>query len=168
MAAVRRLEPDLLPPAAMSPPPRFYNNSRPATAEFAGEFVGHDGDGLLHLNRDLWQVRDTLLRGGHGDEEADGDGLRLTELLGGNRTQSFVGPPLTANPQLFGQHPPLSASQLGRYHAWMSYQQQQQPTAHQPHGYYSQPFHPYPGQPPPQPLAPAALDPVGDSFSAVI
>jgi hypothetical protein len=73
MEAVRRLEPDLLPPASPEP-------TRLPAFGWGGDDDGEE-DNLLHLNRDLWQVRETLLRTS-GQRREDVDGIRLTDLLG--------------------------------------------------------------------------------------
>jgi hypothetical protein len=74
MAAVRRLEPDLLPPASPEP-------TRLPAYGWGGDGDGEE-DNLLHLNRDLWQVRETLLRTSGQRREDRTDGIRLTDLLG--------------------------------------------------------------------------------------
>jgi hypothetical protein len=74
MEAVRRLEPDLLPPASPEP-------TRLPAFGWGGDGDGEE-DNLLHLNRDLWQVRETLLRTSGQRREDRADGIRLTDLLG--------------------------------------------------------------------------------------
>jgi hypothetical protein len=135
MAAVRRLEPDLWLPS--SPPHRVL---RPMSrAEATG--VDEEEDHLLHLNRDLWEVRESLLRGSGGRNEEAEDALRLTDLL--------RGPPFRPPADVGGSRllPPVPMG-LGR----PDYGATHPPAALPPHLYheYPPPTHPYPHHPPPQ------------------
>jgi hypothetical protein len=130
MAAVRRLEPEILP----------------SMNEFASEsFVQNDD--LLHLNKDLWHVRDTLLRTrGHLDinEVGNGNDLRLTELLGSMKQRPPVPhydqpwADLLQHQWLHSQQPQLTPSQYaGRFQAWT----QQQQLYDNPHPHRTRPHH---------------------------